>query len=406
MDPVSSYGVSPDFVKSSKIKSSGRPGRSESSNDLGHKSKKSSRKRSNSSSKMKTSGRSDNSAVSETSHVQVPSAETSPDTETGAHRVLPVVVKQSEQVHTDMENIDIGLDLEQFPSQYVNTETGNASGTINQESETLIVGSDDEGAEKSAVEESDSLYVTPMRPPLGDVPSFLKRVSVPIGEDLLTLLSARGPSPNCSPDVVEKDENGANQEEDRKSEPPIFPLENESDSIKIVATQDIKSENIDSTSAPGLSLAHQMNSISASEGSKIAAILVSASAVSDIREHSRSVSISNIASNTKCSGCDACRGRVCRPRLSVDFYTSACTLRYFPTAFSMPGISGRRMSRSMSGSSPEMIEKSPLVFWHENFKYAIPYKRTIRLFSSISSAVCPKVGYFCYRHNIFLSFRS
>ena len=408
MDPVSSYGVSPEFVKSPKMKSNGRPGRSDSSNDLVHRSKKSSRKRSSSSSKLKDNSGADTAAVFErSSPSQVPSTDASPETHQGADRAESIVVNQSERASNDIENTDIGLDLnqEQGPTDQVNTESGEVDmRAVKRELDTnLTLSSDDEGAGMKAIKESAPLYATPMRPPLDEVPSFLKRVSVPLGEDLLTILSARGgPTSNATPDAFDQIQEGnaeVHKEGVGQVEPLVLLVAHDHTSI---ASQDASSRSnripVDATSVQGtLSSDHQMSSVSVNESNNITAILSSVVNGGEAREHSRSVSVSNSASTTKCSGCDACRGRVCRPRLSVDFYTSACTLRYFPTVFPALVNSGRRMSRSTSGTGSEMIEKSPMVFWHENFRFAIPYKRTIRLFSSISSAVCPKVICYCIR---------
>ena len=242
-------------------------------------------------------------------------------------------------------------------------------------------------------------------------PSFLKRVSAPLGEDLLVLLNT--PAKSVSSDNVQNSD-------------VVKSLFSPNDMSVVSGPRIAVSDSI-STAAMTTALSPKMMPTPLAEDDKIRPTLYKTTSMdSNYGNSGKERSGSFVPSVAmRCGGCDACRGRVCRPRLAGDFVTVMTPLRYIPTVFPPNTVQGRQaavlsplivgaachspmaaassqssapraqVSGSLDGLHPAVSgEKSKAVFWHENLKYAIPFRRTIRLLTMLSSNVCPRVSTF------------
>ncbi len=353
MDPVSSYGVAPEFLRG--VKSSG----------LGVNRK--TRRRSGSKGSRKSSG-----SPASLSLMQV----------------IPLQQTTSFESVATADPSDAG-DAPPMEERSSSAAPPNDASTVegHQSPQTFVEATSKSPELVPPVVDGNSLaqaplsrFLTPGKGANMEVPSFLKRVSVPLGEDLLTILNAAATSPvTVGLDGVIIDSSLDNA------------ATGNTESIAI-SEDNVAEDSRDINSSKAGMFSPEDGLVPSSQ--PVRAELAAPSIELAVPE----VSTVNPIIATRCAGCDACRGRVCRPRLAVDFYTAACTMRFVPTVYSLPGAPkplttiSRRRSRS-DVASAGIIEKSPMIFWHENIRFAVPFKRTIRLFTMLASAISPKVTY-------------
>lgn len=387
MDPVSSYGVAPEFLKNVE-----NPGYSRgSSGDL---LLRTSRKRSSSSSgkrrRRSDSGNRSNPSPTQTQRLTTPTSLVCDDP------------------------IDISA---VSPEGNQNCRAVGTSSSIpeNAEVTTNAVIKEARGAESpSEPLQFEDFEVEEM--PNG--PSFLKRVSAPLGEDLLNLLNtpAKGPPP---PTGSETNRNGIVVKALFSPAGPSASTLAATRSIDSATQHSSESESIESTKEK---IAFRAVATPL-EQSKVFPVLKKSLSMESTASGKRDRSGSYIPTiSIQCPGCDACRGRVCRPRLVSDLVAVAMPIRYTPTVYpatqsrpagASPALSPlaaqtsyttRRTSQfSGSGDGIHPVisgEKNKAVFWHENLKYAIPFRRTIRLLTQLSSCICPRVRYAMYTHSL------
>lgn len=386
MDPVSSYGVAPEFLKNVES-----PGSSRSSGDL---LLKASRRRSSSSGKRRRRSDSGRSNPSPTLNYGIVSEEPIDISDS------PHDVKKEKGPCTDSTSVS------------ENGVLAPIAENKSVESELCANGPRKFVGEECGVEIDDDEVND-----LVNGPSFLKRVSAPLGEDLLILLNT--PAKNI-PGQLSATEQSQNN-----------------DVVKSLFSPGPGTNNDDmNLSGPGTNVSENSSAVAGSspalQNSRIAALSktdfpppentfkllkksMSMDSNAGVVGKERSGSFVPSVS-MRCAGCDACRGRVCRPRLAGDFVTVMTPVRYVPTAYPLtqgkpvavglsplsatplsplsvpPALIRRASSGSIDGMHPAISgEKNKSVFWDEKIKYAIPFRRTIRLLTMISSSVCPRV---------------
>ena len=378
MDPVSSYGVAPEFLK--KVESPGHT--RDASVDL---LLRPSRRRSSSGKRRRRSDSSHRSNPSPTQQVTYKP--------TGVICEDPIDISGSPRADEMKKKISVTSPT--IPEgDHLRENTLDIRGDVE---EPVQFGTDTVGD----IEPDDAI----------SGPSFLKRVSAPLGDDLLTLLN----TPAKSVASVQTQE-GAQNAVALKS---LFLT---TDSSMVSPVLNIAVPRIDSEVVTPSSVSPVHSSgpvVLSSEQVKTFPVLTKSmsmeSSVDGKAERSGSF-MHTVAMH--CVGCDACRGRVCRPRLVADLVAVVTPLRFIPTVYPpinpinvkvAGGLSPRtgvasvsplcapgppRRSCQVGGDGAHSIisgERSKAVFWHDNLKYAIPFKRTIRLLTSLSSCVCPRV---------------
>lgn len=384
MDPVTSYGVAPEFLK--KVENPGHT--RDASGDL---LLRPSRRRSSSGKRRRRSDSGHRSNPSPTQRVTSPSSSVicdDPVDISGSPRAEEVKKKMNVVSPTIPEG-DI------FHSENVDVVASDIVGDVD---EPLQFGSDTIGD----IESDDAI----------SGPSFLKRVSAPLGDDLLTLLNTPAKSVSAVTNPEGAQSVGALKSlfstAEASTMSPALTIDVPQNNSQVVAPAQGSPYPI---SGPGV-----LNTEQAKAFPMLTKSMSMDSSVDGKTERSGSF-VHTVAMH--CSGCDACRGRVCRPRLVADLVAVATPLRFIPTVYppvnpvnvkATGGLSPRtgvvsasplcapappRRSSQVCGDGVYSIisgDRSKATFWHDNLKYAIPFKRTIRLLTSLSSCVCPRVN--------------
>ena len=383
MDPVSCYGVAPEFLRKSD-----HPDRNKSSGDL---LLKPSKRRGTSSGKRRRKSGSDN-------RLSPSPTQQNPTSSSGIISDDPIDISDNtlESVHSTRADETSVVLISAIPEESAIDSSKDEQSNVHGEKFSEMCSDDNKGADDMDHEG------------VNTGPSFLSRVSGPLGSDLLTLLNT--PAKNVSGTDIS--DNNGNTEVVKSffvSDDAVSPAAGSVDAKDTVVVSS-KTEDLmmteSSISNDGPMLLKSMSMESSSGGNR--------------NERSGSFVPSTA---TRCPGCDACRGRVCRPRLAGDFVTIMTPVRFISTSYaaannragaiSSPStgvnpLSGptacNRSAAQLSGEgcNPAVSEdKNKSVFWHQNMAFAVPFRRTIRLLAMLSSAVCPRVSnIYCHGNTI------